>query len=234
MNPAAVEPVDPNAPARVGAGRALVEDGADLDLDAALHDGDEPPTPDAAASPPGQRPKRTKPRIDRLEAFFSRLGAKSKFFNRLFSLVWLPYAFRSGIRMKRIDKETFTAVLPFKRFNRNWYNAMAGAALLANSEIAAGMYIFGMTGGGYSVVCKELTYKFLRPCFGPAVYRVNPKQDVAALLATGEEFNVELDLDILQQIHGKPGKERRVGRCTCQFHVTPKSLRQHGKDRTQR
>ena len=51
-------------------------------------------------------------------------------------MIWLPYAFRSGIRMKRLGETEFTAELPFRRFNRNWYNAMAGASLLANSEIA--------------------------------------------------------------------------------------------------
>lgn len=168
--------------------------------------------------------------VDNVEAFISRLSQKSHFFQRLTSMIWLPYAFRSGIRMKRIDKQTFTAVLPFKRFNRNWYNAMAGAALLANSEIAAGMYVLGVTGGGYSTVCKELNYKFLRPCFGPALYRVRPLEDMDALLATGREFNIELELVIVQQIKKRKAKERRVGRCVCKFYVTPRSLRTTGKD----
>ncbi|XOV75629.1 MAG: hypothetical protein ACFHWZ_00920 [Phycisphaerales bacterium] len=54
-------------------------------------------------------------------------------------------------------------ILPFRRFNKNWYNAMAGAALLGNSEVAGGMYIFQKAGKDYTVVCKELHYKFLRP-----------------------------------------------------------------------
>ncbi len=167
--------------------------------------------------------------VDRVEGFISRLSQKSHFFQRLTSMIWLPYAFRSGIRMKRIDKQTFTAVLPFKRFNRNWYNAMAGAALLANSEIAAGMYVLGVTGGGYSTVCKELNYKFLRPCFGPALYRVRPLGDMEALLESGREFNIELELEIVQQIKKRKAKERRVGRCVCKFYVTPRSLRSTGK-----
>ncbi len=173
--------------------------------------------------------RKHKPAMDWLESTMSRIGASSNFFHRLFSLIWLPYAFRSGIKMKRIDKATFTAVLPFRRFNRNWYNAMAGAALLANSEIAAGMYLFGLTGGGYSIVCKSLTYRFLRPCFGPALYRVRASQDVEALVAAGKEFNVELELDVVQQIHAKRGKERRVGKCVTTFYATPKSLRQTNK-----
>ena len=51
---------------------------------------------------------------------------------------------------------------------------MAGGALLANSEIAGGSYVFGICGGDYTVVCKDLDYKFLRPCLGPAVYESRP------------------------------------------------------------
>ena len=164
-----------------------------------------------------------KPFIDRVEAFLSRLSTKNNFWHRVCSLIWLPIAFRSGIRMKRVDKKTFTAVLPFRRFNRNWYNAMAGASLLANSEIAGGMYVFGYCGGDYTVVCKELTYKFLRPCFGPAIYTIKPKEDIEQLVRSGGEFNIDIVLDVKQQLK-KPGegRERRVGRCYATFHVTPK------------
>lgn len=140
--------------------------------------------------------------------------------------------------MKRIDDKTYagkreivTAILPFKRFNRNWYNAMAGAALLGNSEIAGGMYVFGVCGGDYTVVCKHLEYKFLRPCFGPAIYRLTPKEDIQALIATGSEFNITIDMDVCQQIV-KPGeREKRVGKSTAVFHVTPKT---HHKDKKAR
>jgi hypothetical protein len=181
---------------------------------------------------------------DRVEAFIARLSTKNNFWHRVCSMIWLPYAFRSGIQMKRVDDRTFTAVLPFKRFNRNWYNAMAGASLLANSEIAGGMYIFGITGGDYTLVCKELTYKFLRPCFGPAVYRITPREDLQKLMKTGAEFNLTVDLDIFQQplvpqaiarirkqdrvLAKLAAKERRVGRCAATFHLTP-SLHQKAK-----
>ncbi len=174
---------------------------------------------------------------ERLEGFIARLSTKNNFWHRVCSLIWLPYAFKSGIHMKRLDGSSFAAVLPFRRFNRNWYNAMAGAALLANSEIAGGMYIFGITGGAYTLVCKQLEYKFLRPCFGPAVYRVLPGQDLRALMATGQEFNITLELDVIQQplvpealakmkkqdrlLAKLAAKERRVGRCVATFHLTP-------------
>lgn len=175
---------------------------------------------------------------ERLEAFIARLSTRNNFWHRVCSLIWLPYAYRSGIRLvKRVDDNTYQAVLPFRRFNRNWYNAMAGASLLANSEIAGGMYIFGITGGEYTLVCKKLEYSFLRPCFGPAVYKVAPREDVKALMATGKEFNITVDLDVYQQamvpealakmrkhdllLARLAAKERRVGKCVAIFHVTP-------------
>ena len=175
--------------------------------------------------------------MDRVEAFVARLSTRNHFWHRVCSLIWLPYAFKSGIRMRQVSEHSYTAVLPFRRFNRNWYNAMAGAALLANSEIAGGMYIFGITGGDYTIVCKHLEYKFLRPCLGPAIYNVVPRDDIRALIATGKEFNATLDLEIVQQavvpealaklkkkdmlLARMASKERRVGRCVATFHVTP-------------
>jgi hypothetical protein len=174
---------------------------------------------------------------DKVEAFIARLSTRNHFWHRVCSMIWLPYAFRSGIKMKRVNERTFSAELPFRRFNRNWYNAMAGAALLANSEIAGGMYIFGITGGDYTIVCKQLEYKFLRPCFGPAIYNITPREDLQALIAQGKEFNLTLDLEILQ--HGivpeavaklkkkdrllarMASKQRRVGSCVATFHLTP-------------
>lgn len=160
--------------------------------------------------------------FDRIDAFISRLSTRNNFWHRVCSLIWLPYAFHSGIRMKRIDAKTFQAVLPFRRFNRNWYNAMAGAALLGNAEIAGGMYVFGRCGADYTVVCKRLEYRFLRPCLGPAVYKIEPKEDLDALVASGGEFNCELDMTVVQSISAG-GKERRVGKVAVVFHVTPKA-----------
>jgi hypothetical protein len=160
--------------------------------------------------------------FDKVEAFVSALSVRDNFWHRVCSLIWLPYAFFSGIKMKQIDAKTFQAVLPFTRFNRNWYRAMAGGALLANSEIAGGMYVFGSVGADYTVVCKHLEYKFLRPCLGPAVYRMTPREDLKALVASGTEFNITLDLEILQQV-SKPGeRDRKVGTSVATFHVTPK------------
>jgi acyl-coenzyme A thioesterase PaaI-like protein len=174
-------------------------------------------------------PRRRSDRIwDRIEAFISSLSVRDNFWASICSFIWLPLAFFSGIKMKKIDADTFTAVLPFRKFNRNWYNAMAGGALLANSEIAGGMYVFGVCGNDYTVVCRQLEYKFLRPCVGPAVYRVTPRDDMKALIATGKEFNITVDMDISQQTFRPQDKDRRVGKCVAVFHVTPK---QHAKAR---
>ncbi|USN98824.1 MAG: hypothetical protein H6810_11795 [Phycisphaeraceae bacterium] len=207
--------------------------------------------------------------FERIEAFISRLSTRNNFWHRVTSLIWLPYAFRSGIRMRRVGETTFAATLPFNRFNKNWYNAMAGAALLGNSEIAGGMYVFGVCGGDYTVVCKNLEYRFLRPCFGPAEYRITPREDVHALVVAGGEFNITIELDIVQIIPtmvgdkvrreikkerrkrrrsaakaataAKPSREerlerlknreKRVGRATATFHVTPKA---HHKAKAER
>jgi acyl-coenzyme A thioesterase PaaI-like protein len=177
----------------------------------------------ALASTPGLSQGRIHRLYDKVEAFVSKLSMRDNFWNGICSLIWLPLAFFSGIRMKELDPSTFAAraVLPFRRFNRNWYRAMAGGALLANSEIAGGSYVFGICGADYTVVCKQLSYTFLRPCFGPAVFRIQAREDIKSLMATGEEFNISLDMEIQQQ--GKPGeKDRRVGKCEATFHVTPK------------
>ena len=161
---------------------------------------------------------------ERLEEFLSRLSTRNAFWNKVCSLIWLPYAFRSGISFRRLDKDTFTAVLPFRRFNRNWYNAMAGAALLGNSEVAAGMYLFGECGADYIVICKEMQYRFLRPCFGPAVYKIVNSEDLKTKMAAGGEFNIELELEIRQQVRKPKTQQRRVGRCFITFHCTPKDM----------
>ena len=160
--------------------------------------------------------------LQQLEAFVSRLSTRNNFWHRVCSWVWLPFAYRSGIWMRRLDGDRFAAVLPFKRFNRNWYDAMAGAALLGNSEVAGGMYLFARCGSDYAVVCKEMSYRFLRPCYGNAVYHVVESEDVDEKLAAGGEFNIALVLEIREQRRGSE-RERRIGRCNITFHCTPKA-----------
>ncbi len=171
------------------------------------------------------RPERiVKPNFwQRMEMFFSKLSTRNNFWYRFCSLIWLPYAFKSGIKMAKTDPGQFSYILPFRRFNKNWYNAMAGAALLGNSEVAGGMYIFKAVGKDYTVVCKELNYRFLRPCFGPAVYRVIPDNTIKDRVAEGKEFNVDLTINIYQPPSKPSETEKRVGRCKVTFHVAPKA-----------
>lgn len=216
-----------------------------------------PPTPVEGADDtrlalrPPRHPEPPKNLYDRIEAFISRLSVRDNFWHSICSLIWLPLAFFSGIRLKMVDtatkafdsatsraegavkqaQVTARAVLPFRRFNRNWYRAMAGGALLANSEIAGGMYVFGIVGGDYTVVCKHLEYKFLRPCLGPAVYRMSPREMVNDLVAAGGEFNVTVDMDILQQASRVGEKDKRVGQCVATFHVTPKVQHKNKRQR---
>jgi len=171
--------------------------------------------------------------VDRIEAFISKLSTRNNFWHRVCSFIWLPYAYRSGIRMRRKSgEEVFTAILPFRRFNRNWYNAMAGAALLGNSEVAGGMYVFQKVGKDYTVVCRQLNYRFLRPCLGPAVYRITPRGDLDALAKQGGEFNIDVTINIYQGLVKAGEKEKRVGRCQVTYHVTPKAQHKARKARS--
>lgn len=156
---------------------------------------------------------------DWLDVHISRLSVRNNFWHRVCSFFFLPLAYSSGIYFRRVDGDNYVAILPFRRFNRNWYSAMGGAALLANSEIAGGSYLFRACGAGYTVVCKHLDYRFLRPCLDTAVYTMKPREDIQEQLAHGKEFNLTLDMEIVQQ--GE--HNRRVGKCVATFHVTPKS-----------
>lgn len=159
----------------------------------------------------------------RFENWLTLKSTESNRWHRFLAWVFLPLAYRSGIKLGRQVGDGYEAVMPFSTFNKNWYNAMAGAALLANSEVAGGMYIFNKVGPDYTVVCKELHYKFRLPCLGPAIYRVKPVDDIDELKRHKLEFNVTVDMHVVQAVHHKDQKERKVGKATATFHVAPKS-----------
>ena len=166
-----------------------------------------------------QEPKKTKLGfLKKIEAFIGKLSIRNNFWNKVCSLIWLPFAFSSGLMM---TKDENVAILPFRRFNKNWYNAMAGAILLGNSEIASGTYVFKKCKGLYRVVCKKLEYRFLLPCIGPAIYKMTPRENIEDLISLGNEFNIDLDMNIYQLMYAPNKKQRRVGKCTVTFHATP-------------
>lgn len=163
-------------------------------------------------------------RVRAIENWLTEKSTESNRWHRFLAWIFLPLAYRSGIRLgKATDAGGYEVAMPFRRFNKNWYNAMAGAALLGNSEVAGGMYIFDKVGGEYTVVCKELNYKFRRPCVGPAIYKVRCDEDIDQLRQHKLEFNVTVEMDIVQAVHHKDEKERKVGLCTATFHVAPKA-----------
>lgn len=235
-----------------GIGAEIGEDSASQTL--VVRDARVRPSRDALIPPPNKLYEKVERIYDQVEAFVSRLSVRDNFWHSICSLIWLPLAFFSGIRLKMVDSATKAfdsaakgaegavesarltakAVLPFRRFNRNWYRAMAGGALLANSEIAGGMYVFGIVGGDYTVVCKHLEYRFLRPCLGPAVYRMHPRENVHELVAGKTEFNVTVDMNIFQQAARIGEKDKRVGQCVATFHVTPKIQHKNKRQRNRR
>ena len=70
------------------------------------------------------------------------------------------------------------------------------------------------------MVCKKLEYKFLRPCVGPALYKMTPREDIDEAMKAGKEFNVTLDISVVQVMRTPQKKERRVGKCLAVFHAT--------------
>ena len=237
----------PHAPATVDASRGQASvvtppsaDGSPR-FNGAAHHGDAPATNGTAVAVRPRRPRRRgaparwfRHLVQRGERKLSRLAGRSPFWHRVLSWRFLPLAFRSGIRFEKGNIGTFSAVLPFRRFNRNWYNAMAGGALLGNAEIVGGMYVFNRCGAEYTVVCKELSYKFLRPCIGPAVYQCRTEEDLDALVDAGGEFNITIDIEVKQMVNPKDDRQRRVGKCTARFHITPKSVWRERKKRRER
>lgn len=163
-------------------------------------------------------------RFRRIEAYLSQLSQRNTFWHKVMSWRFLPLVYHSGISLGEHKGEFYEMVMPFRRFNRNWYNAMAGAALLANAEAAGGMYVFKQLGEDYTVVCKELHYRFKRPCVGPAIYRVRHLQDMEQLRRAQLEFNLDVAIEVFQAVTRRGEKERKVGECSATFHVAPKAL----------
>jgi len=157
----------------------------------------------------------------RVEQKLSKLCFENNFFYKILTSIYLPLASKAGMKLGKQVGEVYETVLPFKRFNKNWYDAMAGAAILANTEIAGGMAIFQLVGEKYTVVCKELSYKFRLPCQSDATYRVKILDDIHKLMKTKPEFNLRMEIDVLAEMRNKM---RKIGSSSVTFHIAAKSL----------
>jgi hypothetical protein len=156
-----------------------------------------------------------------IEGKFSKLCFENNLWYRVLTKIYLPLAAKSNMKLGSWKGDVYEAVLPFKRFNKNWYNAMAGAAILANTEIAGGMAIFKLVGEKYTVVCKELSYKFRLPCQSDATYRVRIVDDIHSLMNAKPEFNLNMEIEVFAEMKNKI---RKIGTSKLTFHVAAKSL----------
>jgi hypothetical protein len=157
--------------------------------------------------------------FQKLESFAGKLSVRNYFWNGLLAFFCMPSVFLSGIRMRFVP-EAFEAVLPFRRFNRNSYGTMSGAALLGNCEVAAGGYIFYASLGQFRVVCKKLNYTFRYPCTGAVKYVIEKNNQLKHLLDELKPFTIDLTAEIYQ-LNSKGEIIRKIGSALTTFHARP-------------
>ncbi|MDR9469166.1 hypothetical protein [Marinospirillum sp.] len=154
------------------------------------------------------------------EVRLNKLSIKSPFFNRVLGLVFMPFIARSGLKVN-YDPADFYAYLPKKRFNSNWYGTQSGAAILGNSELAAGAYLFMLTQGEYRMVCTQLDYRFLLPSTDPVIFRVKLDQaELEEKLAAGGKFMMDLTIK-LYRATSRTSTGKRIGSGKIRFKVWP-------------
>ena len=154
------------------------------------------------------------------EIRLNKLSIRSPFFNRVLGLVFMPFIARSGLKVN-YDPANFYAYLPKKRFNSNWYGTQSGAAILGNSELAAGAYLFMLTQGEYRMVCTHLDYHFLLPSTDPVTFKVKLDQDdLEEKLAAGGKFMMDLTIK-LYRATSRTTVGKRIGSGKISFKVWP-------------
>ena len=154
------------------------------------------------------------------EIKLNKLSIKSPFFNRLLGLVFMPFIARSGLKVN-YDPANFYAYLPKKRFNSNWYGTQSGAAILGNSELAAGSYLFMLTRGEYRMVCTHLDYRFLLPSIDPVIFKVDlDTVDLEKKLAAGGQFMMDMTIK-LYRAASRTTTGKRIGSGKISFKVWP-------------
>lgn len=154
-----------------------------------------------------------------LEKKLNRASMKKTWISRFLSFFFMPLFYKSGLKIN-FDPENYFAILPKKRFNINWYGTVAGSAILGNSELAAGSYLFMLTKGNYRMICKQLDYKFLLPSNDDIMFKTTlDKDDLFKKIATGEKFNISMTIKAFRAKNKKAGK--RIGSGIISFHVWP-------------
>ncbi|EGG92902.1 hypothetical protein IMCC1989_2248 [gamma proteobacterium IMCC1989] len=156
----------------------------------------------------------------RLERALNKATIRSPFLRWLLSFVFLPLAWRFGMRIN-YSLENFFVEVPHKKLVRNTYGTVGGAALLANLELAAGSYLFMRTDGGHRMVCRNVTYRFMLPSSNGLHFKVEPmnEEDLEASIQSGKPFNTSLKVKVFSRgkQSGKP--ERCIGRGEVRFHL---------------
>jgi hypothetical protein len=160
---------------------------------------------------------------DYLDKRITELAIYNPIWQRFLSFFWMPFAYHSGVRIVRRKGDALNVLLPFRRPNRNWYGDMAGAAILGNAELAAGMILFEHCGADCIIVCKKMDFHFHANCTGPALYVACSKTDIEGKLAAGRPFECAMEMDVFQadKATGEPG-HKLVGSCEIAFSVTQK------------
>lgn len=155
-----------------------------------------------------------------LEIRLNKLSIKKPFVNRLLARIFMPFIARSGLKVN-YDPEDFYAYLPKKRFNSNWYGTQSGAAILGNSELAAGCYLFMLTHGEYRMVCTHLDYRFLLPSTDPVIYKLDLDQaELEEKLTTGGKFMMDMTIK-LYRATTKTTTGKRIGSGKIRFKAWP-------------
>ncbi|MBT1450616.1 hypothetical protein KJ365_06945 [Glaciecola sp. XM2] len=155
----------------------------------------------------------------KLEKYFNRLSIKSRFFNRVLSFFFMPFVHKSGLKMNFVEDDYY-AILPKRRINTNWYGTMAGGAILGNSELAAGSYLFMLSKGEYRMICTRLNYRFLLPSLDSIMYKAYVDlEELAEKIKAGGKFNIDMTLKVFRINNDKAG--RRIGSGTISFHMWP-------------
>jgi hypothetical protein len=155
----------------------------------------------------------------KLERYFNRLSIKNRFFNKLLSFIFMPFVFKSRLKINFVEDDYY-AILTKKRFNVNWYGTMSGGAILGNSELAAGSYLFMLSKGNYRMICTHFNYRFLLPSIDAIMYKVSVDLDeLAEKIKTGGKFHVDMTIKVFRNNKNKAG--RRIGSGTISFHMWP-------------